>query len=139
VAKFDHPKGIAQDKDGNIYIADNGNHRIRKLSTDDMVTTVAGSGIKGLADGSMAVAQFFDIADMIIDVDGNLIITDASRLRKITPKGDVSIFLGSDAGYSDGDSSSAKFNSPTGLAIDAAGNIYVADRMNNRIRKIIFQ
>jgi DNA-binding beta-propeller fold protein YncE len=77
--------------------------------------------------------------DLVIDGQGNLFIADNHRIRKVTPEGVVSTIAGSTAGFLDGDGEFAKFNFPTGLGIDAQGNIYVADLGNNRIRKISFE
>jgi NHL repeat len=139
VAQFDKPEGIAIDKQGNLYVADRKNYRIRKITPAGLVSSFAGSGTEGTLDGSALVAQFFDINDMVADSKGNLYVTDVHRIRKITPAGEVSTLAGKSTGFADGEGVSAKFNTPTGLAIDAAGNIYVADFGNNRIRKISFE
>ena len=138
-AKFQQILGIAMDNAGNIYIADFGNFRIRKLTPDGVVSTFAGSGIRGSADGPSGVAQFTYPGDMVIDKQQNLFITDEHSIRKITPQGEVSTLVGGVAGYADGDRTTAKFYYPTGIALDDAGNIYVADQINSRIRKISFQ
>jgi sugar lactone lactonase YvrE len=138
-AQFNFPGGIAIDKQGNLYVADGLNSRIRKITPGGQVSTFAGSGISGQADGDAAVAQFIYINDIVIDNKGNLYVTDDNRIRKISPQGVVSTIAGSIAGYADGDGLSAQFNEPTGLGIDAQGNIYVADTSNNRIRKISFK
>lgn len=138
-AQFNSPSAIVIDRQGNLYVADALNSRIRKITPDGQVSTFAGSGTDGFADGDAAVAQFTYINDLVIDSQGNLYVTDADRIRKISPQGVVSTIAGSSFGYADGDGASAKFNSPTGLGIDALGNIYVADTGNNRIRKISFE
>ncbi len=138
-AQFRFPVGIIFDKQGNIYIADEGNFCIRKITTDGLVSTFAGSGTKGNADGSPAAAQFNIINDMVGDSQGNLCVADENRIRKVTPQGVVLTIAGSSAGYMDGDGASAKFNGVGGLGIDAQDNLYIADIVNNRIRKISFQ
>ena len=138
-AQFNNPGGIVIDKSGNLYVADGLNYRIRKITPNGQVSTFAGSGTPGNTDGSAAVAQFIYVSDIVIDAKGNLYVTDDNRIRKISQLGVVSTIAGSDAGYADGDGASAKFDSPTGLGIDAQGNIYVADAANNRIRKISFE
>ncbi len=131
--------GIAADSQGNIYGADFNNQRIRRISISGQVTTIAGSGISGDVEGDAGAAQFTYINDMVIDGQENLYVTDENRIRKISPQGIISTISGSSPGYADGDGASAKFNEPTGLGIDALGNIYVADIYNNRIRKISFE
>lgn len=139
-AKFSFPAGIALDKQGSLYVADRFNFRIRKITREGVVSTIAGSGVQGDRDGTAGEAQFsLDIRDIVVDEPGNLYLSDGNRIRKITPQGVVSTIAGSTAGFADGDGSSAKFNFPNGLTIDAQGNIYVADLSNNRIRKISFE
>lgn len=137
LSRFSYPAGIANDKDGNVFIADRGNFRIRKISAAGIVSTVAGTGVPGYKDGAGTEAQFSsDMRDLAIDKDGVLYLTDANTIRKITPDGKVSTIAGSSAGYADGAAADAKFDYPNGLAIDQNGNIYVADTNNNRIRKL---
>jgi sugar lactone lactonase YvrE len=76
---------------------------------------------------------------MVIDKDGNIFLSDENRIRMVTPAGVVSSIAGGDAGYVDGNGSTARFNYPAGMAIDGEGNIYVADALNNRVRKISFK
>ena len=138
-AQFNFPGGIAIDKQGNLYVADGLNFRIRKITPGGEVSTFAGSGVSGDVDGDAGMAQFNYITDIVVDAQGNLFVTDDNRVRKISPQGVVSTIAGSIAGYADGPGASAKFNGPSGLGIDARGNIYVADATNNRIRKISFE
>jgi NHL repeat len=139
-AQFSFPGGIAIDRQGNLYVADRGNFRIRKITPAGDVSTFAGSGIPGNAEGNWDAAQFsHDMHDIVIDGQGNLYIADIDRIRKVTPQGVVSTIAGSTFGFRDGDGDYAKFNFPNGLAIDTQGNIYVADLNNNRIRKISFE
>lgn len=139
-AQFGFPGGIAIDKQGNLYVVDRGNFRIRKITPAGEVSTVAGNGAEGDKDGNVGDAQFsLDTRDIVIDELGNLYLSDRDRIRKINPDGIVSTIAGSTAGYQDGDGTSAKFNFPNGLAIDAQGKIYVADLNNNRIRKLSFE
>jgi DNA-binding beta-propeller fold protein YncE len=139
-AQFYHPAGIAIDAVGNLYVADFGNSRIRKVTPKGEVSTIAGSKI-GFADGSGNAAQFFSPSGIAIDAAGNLYVADTynHRIRKVTPKGEVSTIAGSEEGFADGQGSAAQFNIPFGIAIDAAGNLYVAAAFNHRIRKIAFR
>ena len=188
--QFNHPFGIAKDAQGNFYIADAGNFKIKKIAADGVVTTFAGNGTLTISDGigldaglgspvaiitdaqgNLYVAvgdplnsrslirkitpagvvttfatrttspekKFSTIDGLAIDGQGNIYAADdvANIIYKITPAGIVAVFAGSgNPGSADGTGVSASFNSPGNLAIDAAGNIYVADSKNNKIRKI---
>ncbi|HZZ75637.1 MAG TPA: hypothetical protein VFE04_06885, partial [Puia sp.] len=138
-AQFRYPAAIAFDKPGNLFVADGGNFCIRKITTDGMVSTFAGSGTGGTADGDPVTAQFYAINDMVADNKGNLYVADDNRIRRIAPDGTVSTIAGDSAGYQDGEGSAARFHGIGGLGIDASGNLYVADIANNRIRKVSFQ
>jgi sugar lactone lactonase YvrE len=138
-AAFADPFGIAITDDGVIYIADAGDsNRIRKLAPDGSVTTLAGS-VEAYADGPGSQAAFNTPSGLALDAKGNLFMADTgnNRIRKITPQGLVSTVAGEGtAGYVDGPATQAQFDGPIGIAVDAAGNIYVADTYNDRIRKI---
>lgn len=136
-AEFSFPGGIVTDRLGNIYVADRGNFRIRKITPAGIVSTLAGSGTQGNKDGNPNEAQFtLDMRDLVIDPDGNLYLSDLDRIRKITPQGVVSTIAGSDGGFADGDGADAKFNYPNGMSINSRGDIFIADLNNNRIRKL---
>ena len=135
-AKFNFPDGIAIDAQGNLFISDGSNFRIRKITPQGEVSTFAGTGTQGWTDGTVDKAQFQYPGDMVADKQGNLYVIDLSRIRKITPQGVVTTIAGSEDGYADGEGASAKFYTPFGIGIDSQGNIYVADTNNNRIRKI---
>ena len=136
-AQFAFPYGVAVDAEGNIYVADSYNHKIRKISPTGTVTTLAGS-TQGLADGTGTSAQFNVPIGVAIDVAGNVYVADLAnhKIRKISPTGMVTTLAGSTAGFADGPGTSAQFNNPFGIAVDASGNVYVADKDNQKIRKI---
>jgi len=138
-AEFMNPEGLALDAAGNIYVADNPTHAIRKVTPAGVVTTLAGNGIAGFADGTGAAAQFNRPVAVAVDASGNVYVADANnnRIRKISPAGVVITLAGDGvAGYREGIGTAAEFNNPSGIAVDASGNVYVADRYNQAIRKI---
>lgn len=136
-AKFLSPQGVAVDGSGNVYVADLNNHRIRKITPEGVVSTVAGSTY-GYADGPGTEAYFYHPRDVGVDDSGNIYVADLNNhsIRKITPDGVVTTLAGSTAGYADGPGTEAKFITPSGVAVDGSGNVYVADIGNHRIRKI---
>jgi len=140
VAEFKHPSAVVADAFGNLYVSDQQNHAIRKISTNGWVSTVAGSGSAGSANGKASNASFNNPTGLVLDGNGNLYVADYGnhKIRKIVlSSGMVSDFAGSGAaGFSNGAKLSATFRNPIGLAIDQSGSIYVADRMNHAIRKI---
>lgn len=129
-AKFNWLQGIALDEAGNIFIADAGNNRIRKLSPTGMVSTIAGDGSRGFADGTGTAAKFNSPQGVTVDQWGNLFVTDTGNnfVRKITPSGAVTTIA------EKGSQTAALFNSPIGITVDWQGAIYVTDR--HRISKI---
>lgn len=139
-ATFLTPSGLVFDTAGNLYVTDAGNHNIRKISPAGVVTTLAGSGVFSSRDGIGLAASFKTPSGIVIDSANNLYVGDAEAhvIRKITPDGNVTTFAGTTdiAGSADGTGTTASFNDPSGLAIDAAGNLYVADAQNNKIRKV---
>ncbi|MDR6457102.1 sugar lactone lactonase YvrE [Chryseobacterium vietnamense] len=138
-AMFNRPAGVAVDDVGNVYVADTGNYRLRKITPSGNVSTLAGDGTQGFADGSPNIVKFNGINDLIVDAFGNIYVSDFynNRIRKVSPSGDVSTFAGNGtAGFADGDNATAQFKNPAGIAIDKEGIIYVADQNNNRIRRI---
>jgi len=138
-ARFSGPMGLALDGVGNLYVTEENNNLIRKITPMGVVSTFAGSGVQGSTNGNGTSASFKSPAGVVIDASGNLYVTEgANRLiRKISPTGDVTTFAGSGAqGFTNGNGTSASFNKPAGIAIDALGNLYVAESANNSIRKI---
>jgi gliding motility-associated-like protein len=138
-ASFNNPGGVTTDAAGNVYVGDQTNNLIRKITPAGVVTTFAGTGVSGSNNGNVGVATFNSPAGLVFDASGNLYIADRlnNMIRKITPAGIVSTFAGSGAaGNSNGTGSSATFNGGSGVAVDQSGNIYVADQYNHMIRKI---
>jgi streptogramin lyase len=141
-AEFVGPTGVAADSRGNIYISDYTGHRIRKITADGVVSTLAGSGISGFADGNGVAAQFSYPSGITFGTDGNIYVADNGnqRIRMITPSGDVSTLAGTGvAGFADGTGPAAQFSSPFAITADSQGNLFVADLVNNRIRKITIE
>ncbi len=137
-ATFYNPTRVAIARNGDMYVADTFNHRIRKITPAGVVSTFAGSTL-GHADGTGTAATFYWPAGITIDSNGNIFVSDLgnNEIRKITPSGVVTTFAGSLIyGMGDGTGTAAKFYNPRGLAIDSHDNIYVADTLNNKIRKI---
>jgi hypothetical protein len=139
------------DRSGNVYVADTRNNSIRRITAAGVVTTVAGSGSEGSADGSgtsasFAFCHFFDgystclPTGLAVDRNGNIYAADVNNhtIRRITPEGVVSTFAGmaGAAGSADGVASDARFDRPRGLAFDSKGNLYVAESTNKTIRKV---
>jgi sugar lactone lactonase YvrE len=144
-AKFNNPKGIAVDNNGNIFVADSGNHKIRKITSQGVVSTFAGRSLSeiygGFADGKGTDAKFALPSGIAVDSSGNVFVADSynHKIRKITPQGEVSTLAGSSNGFADGKGTTAKFETPSGIAVDNDGNILVTDLKNHKIRKIIIK
>jgi sugar lactone lactonase YvrE len=139
--RFNSPQGVVIDPDGNAYVADAGNHTIRRVTPAGVISTFAGTaGQLGSADGTGAAARFSAPSAVALDAAGNLFVTDFdnSTIRRITPAGVVTTFAGlaGTRGSLDGTGAAARFDSPDGVAIDAAGNLFVSDSNNHTIRKI---
>ncbi|MDF2431954.1 MAG: hypothetical protein JWP44_1585 [Mucilaginibacter sp.] len=138
-ASFNSPVGIAVDNSGIVYVADQNNNMIREITPGGIVTTLAGSVTHGSADGQGAAAGFYNPGGLTVDASGNIHVADVlnNMIRKITPPGLVTTVAGNtNAGSNDGQGVSATFNNPNGITIDNAGTLYVADKKNNKIRKI---
>jgi sugar lactone lactonase YvrE len=138
-ASFNSPSALALDAAGNIFVADAGNNRIRKIARDGTVTTIAGDGAAGYRDGRAAESEFDAPVGVAVDGRGNVFVADTynDRIRLITSDGNVKTIAGGDApGYADGDAASARFDTPSAIAVASSGDLFIADTGNNRLRKI---
>jgi sugar lactone lactonase YvrE len=132
--------GLAVDGSGDIFVADTWNDTIRKITPAGVVTTLAGTvGSSRTADGIGPAASFNYPNGVAVDGTGNVFVADSglySRIRKITPTGAVTTLAGTGMGSADGTGAGASFNGPEGVALDGAGNLFIADSCNGTIRKI---
>jgi uncharacterized protein (TIGR03437 family) len=147
-AVLDFPSGMAFDRNGNLYFADQHNNRIRRVTPEGVISTVAGSGVPGelgggyAGDGGPATSALLNYpADVAFDGAGNLYIADQRnhRIRRVTPDGIISTVVGNgERGFSGdgGPPLQAALNGPSGVAVDGAGNLYITDHYNNRIRRV---
>jgi len=142
-AQLDAPQAVAADSRGNVYIADTGNNVVRKVASSGTITTFAGNGLAGVGgDGGPAAAQIMGPAGVAVDAQGNVYISDTigQRIRVVTPSnGQINTYAGNRTpGYAGdgGAATGAELNTPTGLAVDTAGNLYIADTLNSVIRKV---
>ena len=145
---FSQPTGIAVSSGGDIFVADTNNCSIRLITSGGVVSTFAGSGPNvantgpiscGSSDGTSTAAQFDHPTGIAVDANNNLYVADSvnNKIRRITPAGVVTTIAGSGAGVStDGAGAAASFNTPTGIVVDASGNLFVVDSGSQKIRKI---
>ncbi len=138
-ARFNTPSGIALDAQGNLYVADTGNHAIRKISAQGLVSTLAGNGSPGFADGTAAQARFNGPMGVAVAADGRVYVADTwnDRIRVIASDGTVTTLAGgAQPGWEDGPGAQARFDTPTDLKFDGHGNLWIADLQNNALRSI---
>ncbi|HSE21629.1 MAG TPA: NHL repeat-containing protein [Pyrinomonadaceae bacterium] len=138
-AKFNTPSGIAIDSSSNLYVADTGNNRIRKISPAGLVTTLAGSGETGHTDGGGSTASFNGPIGVAVDPRGVVFVADtySDCIRKIEPDGQViTIAGGSGPGLTDGTRDTALFDTPSGIIVSSDQSLIVADTGNNRLRRV---
>ena len=138
-ARFNTPSGLALDALGNLYVADTGNHAIRKVTPAGVVTTLAGTGRPGYGDGPGAQAQFDGPMGLAIDAAGRVIVADAynDRIRAIAPDGTVTTLAGGNGpGDVDGAGAQARFDTPCAVLVEPGGRILVADTRNDALREI---
>ena len=138
-ASFNTPSGLALDAEGNLYVADTGNNRIRKITTEGVVSTIAGNGSAGYVDGPGSSAEFNGPIGIAVDAQKNVYVADTynDRIRKISAEGTVTTVAGFPSpGYSDGPGATAQFDTPCGIVIKADGTLIVADAGNGRLRQI---
>jgi type IX secretion system substrate protein len=143
LAEFYEPTCLVFDKQGNLYVSDQLNHCVRKINTNGIISTIAGTGVQGYSgDGGQATAaQFTNTSGLIFDKSGNLYIGDLgnSRVRKVDTAGIITTFAGTGVQGNSGDGGAAtlaELNAPTYFVIDILGNFYLSDEANNNIRKI---
>ncbi|MDB5142788.1 MAG: type sorting protein [Mucilaginibacter sp.] len=140
IATVTGPAGLRLDGSGNLIVAEQGTSQIIQVAPNGTITNIAGSGSAGSANGTGTAAQFNNPNDVTLDGAGNIFVADYlnNEIRKIAPGGIVTVFAGSTAaGYANATGAAAQFNNPTGIALGSGGVIYVADFVNNDIRKIM--
>ena len=141
-AELKEPRGLAFDASGNLYIASYMNHCVRRVTTDGIINVFAGDFLGSTDDGIAATeAQILFPVDVAIDASGNVYIVEYgnSKIRKVTTDGTIHTVAGSGVGGFSGDGSlatDAELKNPSGVVVDAAGNLYIMDRQNYRIRKV---
>lgn len=143
LAQLNQPQAITMDAGDNLYIADTSNQRIRKVSGDGVITTIAGVGVEGFGgdEGKATSARLWNPRGVAVDGDGNLYIADTwnHRIRKVTPDGVIHTIAGSEYpgwGGDGGPAVAAQLNYPSGIVVDGNGNVFFSDTLNNRVRKL---
>ncbi|HYP25363.1 MAG TPA: NHL repeat-containing protein [Blastocatellia bacterium] len=135
-AKFDTPCGVAADQHGNVFVSDSGNDRVRKVTRQGEVITIAG-GERTEGGAPWNEASLDKPIGLAMTHDGFLFVaSEGGQVHRISPEGEISLFAGSRSGYADGPGALAKFNGPSGIAVDRKGNVYVTDTQNYLVRQI---
>ena len=139
-AQLNYPRGVAVDAASNVYVADTGNHRVRKIDAAGTITTIADSW-NPPDDSPVAIPELVRARALAVDLDGNLYTAESDKhtVRKIDPSGTITILAGTGEqgdGGDGGPATEAQLSHPSGVAVDSAGNVYVADTQNHRVRKI---
>ena len=138
-ASFNTPSALAVDDEGNLYVADTGNNRVRKVTKEGVVTTLAGDGTAGFRDGPAREAQFDAPVGVAVDKEGRVFVADTynDRIRVVTKEGEVKTVAGAGSpGYADGGALTALFDTPCGVAATLEGELFIADTGNDRLRKL---
>jgi sugar lactone lactonase YvrE len=141
-ASLNYPTDVSTDPDGNLYIADYGNNRVRRVNRRGVIFTVAGQGLSPVRDGSLASRANLDVPrDVVADAQGNLYVSDTAnnRVRRVDLRGVITTVAGNGDYRFSGDggpATQASLDAPGGVALDTAGNLYIADQFNHRIRKV---
>jgi sugar lactone lactonase YvrE len=138
-SSFFHPVGVTADGSGNVYVADAGNNMIRLITSAGMVSTFAGNGNTGASNGTLTSTSFSNPTGVAVDIAGNIFVANYlnNNILKINQAGTVNLLAGTgQPGANNGPDSLATFYYPNSVAVDAADNVYVADGVNNLIRKI---
>jgi uncharacterized protein (TIGR03437 family) len=142
LAVLNEPQGVAKDAAGNVYIADYGNHRVRKIDTSGTITTIAGNGNpKFSGDGGQATSAGIDPFDLAVDQSGDVFVVDQlnNRIREIKPDDTITTVVGTGLPAYSGDggpATAAALSGPTGIALDGAGDLYISDRANHVVRRV---
>jgi len=141
-AQFNQPYNVKADANGRLYVPDQNNHAIRRVDPDGTVSTIAGNGQSGFADGKPSEARFNNPTGLIVAADGTIYVADRNnhRIRAISPAGETTTLAGDGAaGQQDGPAQTAKFNRPIDVVLTSDGSLVVSEENNHRLRKILLK